>query len=662
MLSVGGMRTFFNKYGNGCALMLLLVFAVPLIVNFSSNQLGGRAMRNSSGAAAEDTVVATVNDQPITEAEFREMSFRMQKSGDTPTPGKAYAEQQGRVMQRLIQLAVIRQEAQKRNARPLDADIDREIDKMKQAVAQSQGKTKLSDSDWDAFLMNNRGMSMSDLREQTAKDLIPMALMTTLKAEQKVTEAEARNQYAQAHLTLVQVGFHDPSVPVMPGQKAATLTEAEAQKQAGELLAKVKAGANMSQTAAAAAINKEDAKKAGDIGTLAEYPHQTPGQFSINLQMMYGKDFAEAVHKLDKKQFTDVVKLGGPQKAYGFGRLEDRKIDLPKDFDPKKAIVALGEQRAGEKFTEMLKSLVKSAKIVFKDPDKKAYYDLEELAASQQPSMEDMMSGITPPMPDKAETEAKQALVNKEFEDMAKRHPDDVNAQIVVADNLKADPKKMLETGAQDRLIQMNEAIVKSAEDQDRLFELAGLYRDKKQFDKAKVKYDRIAKLLSYNTPYDADAMQAAASTHQKLEQGYRSINQSVEADKEKIAYDDLQQKITFERLKQAEEQRKNKTGTGITPNSSITVPAGGSVSVPAGSSVPMTVTPTPAPGSGASKGLPSTLGKGGNAPAPAGSGLNLNMNGGGTVPGAGSVPAVPTTPSAGNAPLPVTPIPGVKR
>ena len=666
MLSVGGMRTFFNKYGSGCALVIVLVFAVPLIVNFSSNQLGGRAARNTPGASAEDTVVATVNDQPpITEADFRQMSSLMQQSMGNAAPGRAYAEQQGRVMQRLIQLAVIRQEAQKRNARPLDANIDRQIDKMKEGLAQQQGKTKLSDSEWETFLLNNRNMSTSDLREQTAKDLIPMALMNTLKAEQKVTEAEARNQYAQAHLTLVQVGYKDPTVPTLPGQKTSLLTEAEAQKKANDLLAKVKAGADIGQIAAANAPTKEEAKKAGDIGSMAEYAHQAAGQFSLNLQILYGKDLAEAVHKLEKGQTTEVVKLGGPQKAYGFARLVDRKVETPKDFDPKKAVVALAEQKAGEQFTELLKTLVKSAKIVFKDLDKKAYYDLEELEASEQPSMEDMMSGITPAMPDKAEIEAKQALVNKEFEDMAKRHPDDVNAAIVVADNLKSDPKKMLEPGAQDRLIQMDESILKNTEDQDRRFDLANLYRDKKQNDKAKAQFDRIAQLLGYNPVYDADSMQAAATVHHKLEQGYRSINQSVAADKEKATFDELQQKITMERLKQAEEQRKNKTGTGITPNSSITLPPGGSATVPAGGSVPMTLTPsTP---SGAGKAAPPA--PSGGAAAPSGSGLNLNINGNGT--GSGSAPVqitpaapsgVPAPPTTGGAAPTGSPTPGAKR
>ena len=486
--------------------------------------------------------------------------------------------------------------------------------------------------------------------------------MNTLKAEQKVSETDARNQYAQVRLILVSLGYRDPSVPVLPGQKASTLTEAEAQKKAADLLAKVKAGANISQIAAANASSKEEAKKAGDIGSLAEYARQTPGQFSMNLQMMYGKDLAEAVHKLEKGQLTDVVKLGGIQKGIGFARLEERKLDLPKDFDIKKAIVAVGEQRAGEKFTEMLKSLVKSAKIDFKDSDKKAYYDLEELSASSQTSMEDMMSGVTPPVPDKAEAEAKQALVNKEFEDMVKRHPDDVNAQIVVADNLKNDPKKMMEPGAQDRLIQMNENIIKTSEDQDRLFELANLYRDKKQYDKAKAKYDRIAKLLSYNTPYDAESMKAAGEVHQKLEQGYRSINLSLEADKEKVAFDDLQQKIAIERMKQAEEDRKNKTGTGISPGASITLPPGGRATVPAGSSVPMNMTPSPAPSSGAPQPAPASGTDGGSVPAPSGSGLNLTPMGAGTIPGASVVPAAPATSPSGASSLPTTPAPRPKR
>lgn len=273
-----------------------------------------------------------------------------------------------------------------------------------------------------------------------------------------------------------------------------------------------------------------------------------------------------------------------------------------------------------------------------------------------------MMSGVTPPMPDKAETEAKQAVVNKEFEDLAKRHPDDVNAMIIVADNLKADPKKMLEPGAQDRLIQMDEAILKLSDDQDRRFELATLYRDKKQYDKAKVQYDRIAKLLSYNPTYDANSMQSAAEVHRKLEQGYRSINQSVEADKEKNTFDALQQKITMAKLKEAEEQRKNKTGTGISPNSTITLPPGGSATVPAGADnqAPITITPSPSPGSAPTTPGAQTPASGATPAAPSGSGLNLNLKPTGAPTGGTGASAPATTGSAPAKPVP--PSGGVKR
>ena len=100
MISVGGMRTFFHRFGNGCVLVLLGVFALSLIINFSSNQLGNRAASGGNGKSAADTVIATVNGQPITEADFREMNAQVQKrSGGTPPAGRQFAALQGETMQ-----------------------------------------------------------------------------------------------------------------------------------------------------------------------------------------------------------------------------------------------------------------------------------------------------------------------------------------------------------------------------------------------------------------------------------------------------------------------------------------------------------------------------------------------------------------------------------
>ena len=88
-----------------------------------------------------------------------------QRMGGSPPAGPQFAALQGETMQSLIQKAVIAQEAQRRKARPLEADIDKAVDQFRDSAAKRMGKTKLTDQDWESYLMTNRGMTVSDLRE-----------------------------------------------------------------------------------------------------------------------------------------------------------------------------------------------------------------------------------------------------------------------------------------------------------------------------------------------------------------------------------------------------------------------------------------------------------------------------------------------------------------
>ena len=58
----------------------------------------------------------------------------------------------------------------------------------------------------------------------------------------------------------------------------------------------MKAGADF---AVIAKSNPDDpaAAKGGDAGTIDEYANQAPGQFSMSLSLLYGKDFADAVQE-----------------------------------------------------------------------------------------------------------------------------------------------------------------------------------------------------------------------------------------------------------------------------------------------------------------------------------------------------------------------------
>ena len=447
------------------------------------------------------------------------------------------------------------------------------------------------------------------MRETAAKELIPLALVNNLKAEEKVTEVEARNQSAQAHLILVNVPYQDTLAPPSPAQKIKPLTEAQAKQKADALFAKMKAGTDISVVAASNTDDPQGAKMKGDAGTMDEYPKNTPGQFSMSLSLLYGGDFADAIHKLTPGQTTEVVKLSGIQHGYGFAKLVERKMNTPKGFDPKKAIADLTEQQAIAKLGKLIKTLVKSAKIDFTDPDKKAYYDYAKLESAQQDAMQDMMNGTPSTPPSKTETEAQQAVVNKEFDDMLKRHPDDTTAAIIVAENLK---KHLIEPGVSDRLLAINETIVKSTDDYDKHFELADMYRERKQYDKAKTHLDRVAKLLSYNTPYTLEDMKNADALHHKLETQYRSINQTADADKEKALSNALQPKITAAALRQKMEERNSKQGAASMSLPDMKIPAGGSTSAP------IRITPTPSSGTDAPLTIPAAPGGAQTPSAPA--------------------------------------------
>lgn len=627
MLSVGAMRNFFNRFGNGCALLILGVFAVSLVAGYNfGGGGGGRAGRGEQTG----TVIATVNGQQLTESDYQE-AYEHVVGRNSPEPGPAYAAAHGDAMDYLIKQTVIFQEAERRHARPLDADIDKAVDEARASVAQNLGKQKLTDQEWDTFLMNSRHWTNSELRADLARNLIPRALRNQLKADEHVTEAEARNQTALVHLVMVTVPYQAPNSPPPSGPKAKPLpTEAEAKQRIDALYAKIKAGADIKDVAKS---NPDDpnAKRSGDTGSIQEYPNPGQGGFSADLSLFYGPALADAVHKLTDGQITDVVQLSGLEKGFAVAKLIARTANTPKDFDPKKAIAALAEQRAGKKLNALIIKLSKAAKVEIKDPDKRAYYDYAKMEMAQSEALQDMQNGIVTAPPTQAEQEAQKAIVIKDFEELLKRHPDDTTAAIIVADDLKA-KNKLMDQATQDRLLKLNELIVKNNDDFTRHFDLADTYREKKLYDKAKEHLNRIAKLLSYNTPTDLDGLKQTDTTHTKLETAYRSINATVEADKEKQILADLQTKITQAALKQEMEQRaaaakkaaekaaqkaadnsleksngksngksnqKSGTPTGATPApdaaNTITLQPGATSS----NSLPIQITPAPSSGSG---------------------------------------------------------------
>lgn len=572
LLSISTWRNMFTRMGRGCGWALAAAFAIPLVIGFSLSQYGGRGGPNPT--EAQNTPIATVNGDPITAAQFNQMAAQM--GGQGSEPGIGFAVTQGRVLNDLITSDVLMQEAQKRGLRVSEGDIDSTIAKARASLGKD-----ISDAQWEESVQQRFGMTASEFRTALSKQLLIPALQKSIQDSIQVTDEDAKKQYDEIKYAIVVI----PSAngPVPPGLKGPKpLPDAEAKKKAEDLLAKVKAGADIGQIARA---NSSDptASKGGSSDWRPEYRgfQGAPPEFGT---LFMGKDFDEAIHKTAKGQLTDVVKVTGLGNGYAFAKVLDRRTNLPKDFDAKKEIENVKNQKMTEAFQKLITDLVKSAKIDISDPDKKAYYDLFKLQSAGS----------------KEEFDKQQEAVQAEFEAMLKRHPDDDTAALIVAQNLEQ--KRFKAPTAErdqirDRLIQLYEVVLRRTENRDIRFKLADLYREKKQDDKALEQYQKIARFLADAPPYDLTTMNAAEQVYKRLIVGFNSVNKPEEAKKAEAQVKELTVKIAAEQKKQAQQAPPP-----------MTLPGGGTgtVTLPAPSGEP-----TKAPATG-------TADKGGSPTSPA--------------------------------------------
>ncbi len=580
-LSIATWRNIFTKHGQKLGWGLAVLFGLPLVVGFGMNQYSGHVNPQAvSAAAAQSSTFATVNGEPITQGEFAAALRTVRGT----TPGEQFAVAQGQIVDRLVTLAVARQEAKARGVKASDADVDRALAQERDSLGKN-----ISDAEWENYVQSMHNMSLSDYRDAMAKQALIPALVKSFQDEEKITPDEARNQSAEVKLTSVLIPT--AASPMMPLPKGVTvLPDADAKKKADALLAQAKGGGDIGAIARA---NSADpgAQRGGDKTWRPEYQVMSP-QFGA---LSYGKDFDEAVHKTQPGQFTDVVKASGLAQGYVFAKLLERRNNVPKDFDAKKVTDQLKQQRGGAKIEALILAKVKSAQIVFSDPDKKAFYDLSKLRQMDQQRMMAQLGQAGPDAPT-AETYARQQkMVDDEMEALLKKHPDDPSVALVVAASLKTKRYAKDTTPAQqdqirDRLILLDETALKTTEDRNTRFELADLYRDKKQPDLADKQYALLSRLLNADPPYDVNTMQTALDTRKRLVSSFRAVNQPAEADKQQAEVTKLEQQLTVERQKQAEAQKAQAAPGAVNLN----VPPGGNASA---------TQTVPAPG--AAKGTP---------------------------------------------------------
>jgi hypothetical protein len=588
LLSIVWWRKFYAKVGQGFGWGCAVVLGVPLVIGFGWGGFGG-GRGGSSRPTDQNTVIATVNGDSITEGMFRNAI-----PARSSAVGEQFAKVKGAVMNQLVASAVITQLAKKYNVKVSDADVDRKVAEEKETRL---GKN-VTDAQWDDYVSQYHGMSASEYRDTLTHDpeMLSKALLDKFKSMEKVSPEDIKqyNQEVQARVVVIGYGkqpFADPK------KAAKTLTEAEAKKKAADLLAQAKSGADMAKLAKA---NSTDFTKdrGGDLGFMPEYrksPSQMGGAPQEMLASSYGKDFAAAIHKTATGQFTDVVPTSTfGSKGFAFAKVEARR-DTPAPTpdpknpkapptpapppDPKKIADDLAQERASEKLGAEFKAAFKSANVVFK-PDgaeEKAYYDYAKLEQDQsQADQARMMAQFgqptEEPIPTPAELDKRRTEVNAELEALAAKHPDDSTLALLVAKSLKtkldiapSDQKAAL----RERLITLYQTALRSIEDRNIRFDLAELYRDKGDKADAFAVYQKTSHLMDIAPGYDTATLTEEQAARKRLVTGFEAIDKPAEADAEKAKLAKIEVKLADERRKAAEQAKTPPPGSNV-PGASI--------------------------------------------------------------------------------------------
>ena len=574
--SISWWRNIFQKGGRAFGLGCALVFVLPILLQAGFNLRGNK---NPQGDSSVTGTLCTVNGDPVTQKDLA--TIPAESLGGTP--GRTHASQYGGAIYSLVVHKVIEQKIKKLNVHASDADIDRMVAKQREALV----GPKASDSDWETFLSQRKNLTLAEFREQMVGQADVQALLDKYKAAEQVSPDDAKAQYSEIQAGVVYVA----SGPTPNNPKAPPVSDADALKKANDL--RVKAAAGTDIKAILAGFGKDPAAQ-GAIKAMTEWrpEYQKGGQETPFGVLFYGPDFDKAMQKTAKGGVSEVVKASGFQQGYVFGKVLDRRVNLPKDFDVKKEIAALQEQRGFKKLDAEVQAEVKAAKVIFPADqiDKKAYYDYARLDVMQG-MLRNTMGAPGPNTPTQAEFKTLQDQISADFEEALKKHPEDATACLMVASNLQAKQfsAKPEEQGAiRDQLIKLYETAFKSFEDTDLRFTLADLYRDKHDDKSAYGIYQKVDKLLNSDPPYDMATRQKQLTWRQRLAAGLKGLPATVAPDAAALAaaqdtkVADLQVRIKADQVKAAEDAKKQAEAQKAAESASKSAKPGAAPTAPA--------------------------------------------------------------------------------
>jgi foldase protein PrsA len=243
-----------------------------------------------------------------------------------------------RLVENLINQALIEQAAQAKGITVSDADIQKQIDQL---------KSGFKDSTQFESALKSAGMSLDQLKTQIKNQLVTQKLVETLASSATVSDADIQAYYDKNKAQFFQKPAKRASHILFRAQDKATATKVLAQLKAGTI--------KFADAAKKFSIDTATASKGGDLG----WPTQA-----------YVPEFQAALDKLNKNQMSGLV-----QSPYGWHIIlvTDVRGGTQQTLAEVKSQIQqiIVQQRRSDAYQQFLNNLRKNAKIEYVEADLK---------------------------------------------------------------------------------------------------------------------------------------------------------------------------------------------------------------------------------------------------------------------------------------------------
>ena len=332
-----------KNFGHHMRTVLIIIAGIFLVSCFAYyGAYTSNPARRESGT--QSGPVATVNGEDIDratfDARFAEQYEQYERMGMGSLAMLEMLRRQ--ILDSMIQQKLLVAAAEQQGISISKRDLNSEIGRQVEEILKTRGLRAGQNSEDRRFVEDAMRRRSDEVREQ----MMLQRLAETMKSQVKVSDEALRNSYKQVKARHILIR-------VNPGADK-NAADSAAQKKAEQVLARLKGGADFATVAREVSEDKTTAAKGGDLGWFGS------GQMT--------PDFERAAFGLKPGGTSGVVKTPF---GYHIIQVEDARVNLPQDFDQKKAEYRKQyvEQQGGRAWQELVRRLQSQAKIEIRDPE-----------------------------------------------------------------------------------------------------------------------------------------------------------------------------------------------------------------------------------------------------------------------------------------------------